>query len=186
MTDPAEPPPDAGSGVTVVPPESAADDTLAIGGFILLLAAVAIAILVRLWMRRTPDAVGDPDETRTIDRGETIRPRARRPRRWRMPVPTDAVSAYRALDAELGRHAAVAREPGETPAEQARRLPRTRVLAAGCRETAHVTQHVRFAGRDLSPAEERRAVERWRRLRRQLTGRAAEKRDQEGRRPIGR
>lgn len=186
LGDPAERPPDAGSGVTVVPPERAADDTLAIGGFILLLAAVAIAILVRLWMRRTPDAVGDPDETRTIDRGETIRPRARRPRRWRMPVPTDAVSAYRALDAELGRHAAVAREPGETPAEHARRLRTAGEADLGLELLAADYALVRFAGRDLSAAEEQRAVERWRRLRRQLTGRAAARRDQEGRRPIGR
>jgi hypothetical protein len=190
LGDPAEPPADAGSGVAVIPPERATEDALAVAGFILLLAAVAIAILVRLWMRRTPEADADPDETRTIDRGETIRPLARRRRRWRVSAPTDAVSAYRALDAELARHAPVARERGETPAEHARRLRTAGDADLGLELLAADYALVRFGGVELSAAEEHRAVERWRRLRRLAAGRSARRTvprgGQEGRRASGR
>jgi hypothetical protein len=143
---------------------------------ILVAAAVAVAILVRLWMRRSQSDDADPTESRVIDRGgSAVRPRRLRRRRFgRRPDPVDAVSAYRAIDEAL-RPTALRRRPGETPAEHARRLRAGGATPAGLALDLLAADYAlaRFGGVPLSPAEDRRAVERWRLLRRSLTERAA-------------
>ncbi len=149
------------------------DQALAIGGGILLVvAAIAIVLLARLWMRRLPLPEDNVRETRTIDRrGERLR-LGRRGRR-RRAEPVDAATAYRALLDDLAGRPGARREPGETPAEHAHRL-----RAAGASDLrldllAADYSLARFAGITLSAREDRRAVARWRSLRRQL-GRSSE------------
>ncbi len=167
LGEPASGPVEGESGLPATVPERAADDPIAVAAFILLAATVAIVVLVRLWMRRSPPDDGRADETRTIDRGET-RPAGNRRRRWRLraETPRDAVAAYRALDDELGRNPALGRSPGETPREHAHRLRAGGQADFGLDLLAADYALARFGETSLSPAENRRAVERWRRLRR--------------------
>ncbi len=102
------------------------DEAIAIGaGLLLVLAAIGVVVLARLWMRRIPRFEDDVPETRTIDRG-IDRPGsgrfARLGRRRRRPAPIDAATAYEALIDDVADRPAVRREPAETPAEHARRL----------------------------------------------------------------
>jgi hypothetical protein len=144
------------------------DQALAIGGgILLLLAAIAIVLLVRLWMRRLPLPEDDVRETRMIDRGSERLRLGRRGRR-RRTEPVDAATAYQALLDDLAERPTARREPGETPAEHARRL-----RAAGASDLrldllAADYALARFAGVTLTAREDRRALARWRSLRRQL------------------
>jgi hypothetical protein len=144
------------------------DQALAIGGGILLvLAAIAIVLLVRFWMRRLPLPEDDVRETRMIDRGSDRLRLGRRGRRRRQE-PVDAATAYQALLDDLAERPAARREPAETPAEHARRL-----RAAGASDLrldllAADYALARFAGVTLSAREDRRALARWRSLRRHL------------------
>jgi hypothetical protein len=144
------------------------DQALAIGGgILLLLAAIAIVLLVRLWMRRLPLPEDDVRETRMIDRGSERLRLGRRGRR-RRTEPVDAATAYQALLDDLAERPTARREPGETPAEHARRL-----RAAGASDLrldllAADYALARFAGVTLSAREDRRALARWRSLRRHL------------------
>jgi len=147
------------------------DEVLLAASIAIVAVAIAVVILVRLWMRRPEDDDERAAETRVIDRGDSMaRPPVRRRRGpfGRRPDPGDAVTAYRAIDATLrgtehGRHA------GETPAEHARRL-RDRGAVPGLALDLLAADYalVRFGGVTLSAREQRRAVERWRRLRRAL------------------
>jgi Domain of unknown function (DUF4129) len=172
--DPAELTPATGGGGEALPPQPAGDEVLAVAGIVLVVAAAVISLLVRLWMRRPRPADADPGESRTIDRGETGGRRASRHRRWfrrRRPVPVDAVTAYRALDEDL-RATNLRRLPDETPAEHARRL-RSRGLSRLALDLLAADYALaRFGGVTLSAAENRRAVDRWRSLRRELAVRA--------------
>jgi hypothetical protein len=165
--------PSPATGTDVVPPPevtaSPPDEAIVIGaGLVLVLAALAVILLVRLWMRRIPRVEDDVRETRMIDHGSE-RPRiGRRESRRRRTAPIDAATAYRALVDELADRPAVRRELGETPAEHARRL-----RAAGASDLrldllAADYALARFAGITLSRFEDRRAVARWRSLRRDL------------------
>lgn len=140
----------------------------AIGGSVLLVAAlVLILILVRLWMRRPAVEDGDVVETRTIDRGEAISGRSRL-RRRRPPAPVDAVTAYLRLVEDLADRPAVRRQPSETPSEHARRLRATGRAGLSMDLLAADYALARYAELGLSAAENRRAVARWRTLRRWL------------------
>lgn len=167
---------DGGGSAVSAPP----DNEVLVGAALILLAAgVAITILVRLWMSRTRVADEEPAESRTIDHGEST---ARQPvRRWRLgrrTAPTDAVSAYRALDENLRADARLRRLPGETPAEHARRLRAVGLSGLPLDLLAADYALARFGGVALSATENRRAVERWRSLRRELRARAGRRRDQ--------
>lgn len=154
------------------------------GGLIVLVIVVGILVLARLWMR---DAVrlgpADVAEERTIDRGEdderVARASARRGRGRGRPAPVDATGAYLALLYDLEARPSVRRGPGESPAEHARRLRVEGQGEPGLDLLAADYELARFAGRRLTPAEDRRAVARWGRLRRTLgvaargTGRGA-------------
>jgi len=165
--------PTAPGGGIVEPSEPATTPQIAIG---VLLAAVFILVLLvlalaRIWMRRPRFAEDDVDETRSIDHGVADQPPPRRGRRGRFRrwfAPPDAVSAYRALIEDLAPHPGVRRESGETPAEHARRLRRTEIGALSLELLAADYGLVRFGGRRLSAAEERRAVRRAADLRRRL------------------
>ena len=96
-------------------------------------------------------------------------PPPRRQGRSQRRQPHDAVGAYvHALDA-LDRHAAWARIRSETPAEHSSRLRAS--AAPGSRELARLAadyQLARYAGRELTPAEDQRALDRFKRILRAL------------------
>ncbi len=160
----------AGPEVLASPPV----ELMALGGVLLLvMAVIAIVVLARLWMRRTALIEDDLFETRTIDRGAGARRNSRRRFRWRRrrrADPVDAVTAYMALVDDLADRPGVRREPAETPAEHARRLREGGGSALGLDLLAADYALVRFAGVRLSEREDRRAVARWRTLRRKLGG----------------
>jgi hypothetical protein len=147
------------------------DEAIAIGaGLLLVLAAIGVVVLARLWMRRIPRFEDDVLETRTIDRG-VDRPgsgRFTRLGRGRRPAPIDGATAYEALIDDLADRPAVRREPAETPAEHARRLRSAGSSDLRLDLLAADYALVRFAGITLSRREDRRAVNRWRSLRRRL------------------
>ena len=101
---------------------------------------VAILILVRLWMRQIGPVETDPNEIRTIDRGDE---------------PSRAGHASR-------------RRRRATPAEHARRLRDDGVGALGLDLLAADYALARFGGVSLGDREDRRAVGRWRHLRSRL------------------
>lgn len=154
----------AGSEVAASEPE----ELVAVGsGLLLIVAVIAIVVLARLWMRRIPPVEDDVLETRTIDRGGERR-RAVRRRRGRRADPLDAVMAYTALVEDLANRPGVRREPAETPSEHARRLRAAGGGELGLDLLAADYALARFGGVSLSPGENRRAVGRWRSLRRLL------------------
>jgi len=162
-------PPPAGAAATATTTPAEPGQELAIGAALLVLAAiVATVILARLWMRRSSVPEGAVAETRTIDRGDGRRSGRASAKRRRRGVPVDAVTAYVALDEELAGRAELARRPAETPAEHARRIRATGRPELGLDLLAADYALVRFGGIPLSPAEDRRAVARWRALRTRL------------------
>jgi hypothetical protein len=166
VVQPTPLPPGGVSATPNAPPEPGQE--LAFGGALLVLAAIVVTvILARLWMRRATLTVDAVSETRTIDRGEGRR--AVRPsKRGRRRTPVDAVTAYLALDEELAGRAVLARQPAETPAEHAHRVRRAGRRELGLDLLAADYALVRFGGISLSPAEDRRAIARWRALRTRL------------------
>lgn len=164
-----------GLGAPVTDQPTAADDLLAggLGGLLVLLAVTGILVLAALWMRRARPPEEDlVEETRTIDRG-AARAVRRRFGFGRRPAPSDAVSAYVALVDDLDRHPDVRRGQSETPAEHAARLRSEGRAELGLDLLAGDYALARYGGVRLTEREDRRAVDRWRRLRRRLTdGRA--------------
>lgn len=159
---------DIGARTPVGAEPSPPDQALAIGGGLLLVvAAVAIVLLARLWMRRLPLPEDDVRETRMIDRGGERLRLGRRGRRRRLE-PVDAATAYQALLDDLDDRPGARREPSETPAEHARRLRATGASDLRLDLLAADYSLARFAGITLSSREDRRAVARWRSLRRHL------------------
>jgi Domain of unknown function (DUF4129) len=157
-----------------VPAQPATPDWLVIAGgvILLVLVAVAVGVLAALWMRQAPQREdGDVEEERTVDRG--LAGRSSPPRRVRFGLrrreePTDAPTAYLATLGELASDPALERHADETPAEHARRL---RGSDPGLRFGAAVNllaadyELARFGASALTPAEHRRALARWRRVR---------------------
>jgi hypothetical protein len=162
-----------GIPVAVLPPlspptqgNSEAQTTIALGAVVvvLIVAVLAVMLLARLWLRRTPRPATSDEEDRIIDHGGELDGDPRRPRRaprfGRRQRPTDAVGAYLALLASLDGRQPVARGQGETPAEHARRL---RTAGHGTFALDLLAADVGLAtfGRvDLGAAEHRRAVAR--------------------------
>ena len=138
---------------------------------IIVAAMLLVLILARLWARRTAPSPSDVDEVRQIDHGDTA---MGRPPRWRFgrrraePDPSDAAAAYVRLIADIDRRPDVRREPAETPAAHAARLRATGRADLSLDLLAADYALARFGGVTLSPAEERRAIGRWRGLRRRL------------------
>jgi hypothetical protein len=112
---------------------------------------------------------GSVAETRTIDRGdEDVREPAARRRRFR-GAPSTAVAAYHRLLTDLDGRPIVARAPSETPHEHARRVRSDGWGRIGLDLLVADYTLDRFAGRPVTPAEDRRGVRRWRRLRGELS-----------------
>jgi hypothetical protein len=140
---------------------------------LVFVAMVLVLVLARLWSRRSREDEDDLDEVRLIDRGEDHE--GVRPPRWRLgrrfgsgPEPAGAVEAYVRLLVELESRPAVRREASETPAAHAARLRAQGSADLSLDLLAADYALARFGGVELSPAEEQRAVGRWRRLRRSL------------------
>ena len=160
--------------------------TIGLGGILLLGAIVGILVLIAVWMRRTPIPDDPVDETRTIDQGGVeTGPRRRRSRFGLRPAPTTAAQAWVALVEDLERHADVRRDPAETPAAHAARLRAMRRSGLSLDLLAADYALARYGGVQLSADEDRRAVGRWRLLRRRLALRPADTPDRAGAGPDG-
>jgi hypothetical protein len=153
----------AGSAVTTNPGVATVGVALLVLG-----ATVVVLLLIRAWMRGRALEPDTTFETRTIDHGSPDPSRPTRRRRLIRTAPTDAVAAYRRLLSDLAGRAIVARAPGETPGEHARRVRSDGWGRFGLELLAADYSIQRFAGRPLSEAEDRRAVVRWHRLRSEL------------------
>ena len=138
-------------------------------------AAVLIVFLVRRWLqRRAPRARSGVFEERWTEPGaseaslfEGLRRRWRGSRRHRA-APADATEAYLAALDDLARIPNLARSPTETPAAHAQRLRSHGVGGLEVDLLAADYALARFGGATLTPAEHRRARERWRRLRERI------------------
>ncbi|MEO7663746.1 MAG: DUF4129 domain-containing protein [Candidatus Limnocylindrales bacterium] len=158
-----------GSGVAGSTPSSPVDPTvLQVGGLVALVVAVlGIVIAVRLWMRPVASLADDSADVRTIDRGAPRVLRARRRSRFgTREAPLDAIAAYRALVAWLADRPALARGATETPGEHARRLRRAGRGSLSLDLLAADYVLAEFGGAALPRREDRRAIDRFRRLRR--------------------
>lgn len=133
-----------------------------VAGVVLSLVAIGLLIPRPGPARRRPGVAGELREAEPFSLGADIhlpRLRLRRPPR---SVPHNAVEAYRlALRALVGR--TEARAPAETPREHARRIATTPV-GSDLGRLAVDYQLAALGGRELSAAEERRSLTRWRRV----------------------
>ena len=161
-----EPNPGESSPPPLAPPPATEDAT----GWVILLAVIAIlaiVVLVRLWMRRPAVPDDGVVEQRSIDRSE-VPARSRRRPKARRGAPENAAEAYVRLMTDLADRPTFRREEAETPAAHARRLRREGHADLSLDLLAADYALARFAGVELSPGEDRRAVRRWQALRRRL------------------
>jgi len=147
-----------------------------LGVIAVILVAAGIALLARAWLRRRPRVeTGDLGDERSFElpeieaSGGGSRPHRRR----RLGTPASATEAYLHLLADLADRRSVRRFPGETPAEHARRVRLSGSAghgggALGLDLLAADYGLAAFGGVTLSAAETRRAIGRWRSLRRYL------------------
>lgn len=149
--------------------------TVGLGGLLLFGAIAGILVLIALWMRRTPPPDGAIGETRMIDPGgDETGPRLRLRRFRRRPSPTTAVEAYVALVGDIDRRPEIRRDPAETPAAHAARLRADGGADLSLDLLAADYALARYGGMSLTEREDRRAVGRWRVLRRRLAARQGE------------
>ncbi len=163
--------PSGAAGGSSVPPPSPAQDVvvMSLGGIVLLGLVVGALILIALWMRRTFPPTDLVDEERIIDAdGEALLPGRPRRRFRRRPDPAGAAAAYVALVDDLDGHPDVRRQPAETPAEHAARLRSIGRSDLSLHLLAADYALARYGGETLPAREDRRAVGRWRMLRRRL------------------
>ena len=171
-----------GSGGEAAPTDPGA--AAPVGLLVIVVAAmILVLVLARLWVRRTPpEGVGRRG-------GAADRPRRRDDRRAAatvvaptrlIPDPTDAAAAYVRLLADIDRRPAVRREPRRRPRRTRRRLRAGGDADLSLDLLAADYSLARFGGVALSAPEERRALERWRRLRRSLGTRQGHSRSRAG------
>ena len=148
-------------------------------GLAILLAALVVGTLAWRWARgRRSRPAGAVIETRFIDRSRGNEPSRPAPG-WlarlglRLP-PGDAVGAYLALVRDLETKPGVERRLAETPHEHAHRLRTSGSPTFALELLAADYGLARFGGRPLTPAENQRAVDRWRALRVRLSARSDE------------
>lgn len=138
-----------------------------LGPVVLVIAIVVGFLVVRALVRRPRRSVVDGDVIEVRETEGPIGLRLRRPRlpmARRQPAPRNASEAYLASLALLERWPASMRLDSETPAEHARRI-RADPGGPSLSRLAADYALVEFGHRILAPAEHRRAIERWRRLR---------------------
>ncbi len=170
------------SGATASPPTTPVFDAV----LAVLVVAIIIGVLLylaRAW-RTNADATarlrGGDQRSRARDASETdagdgwglgrrLRALVRRGR------PTDAVTAYLAALRSLEGHVGLERAPGETPAAHARRLHQAGSGTLELDLLAADFELARWGGRTISPAEDRRAIGRWERLRTRLAERSPDR-----------
>lgn len=132
---------------------------------ITLIGVVGVALIVARMLRRPAlgHLVRPASEVRATElpTPHLVLPRLRRAHR--RSLPRTAREAYLAALEALGRSPSTARQSAETPAEHARRL-RASELGQPLARLAADYQLDAFGGRVLSEPEERRAIDRWRRL----------------------
>jgi hypothetical protein len=169
---PTPPPPIATPEQPLPPGASEASSAVVepIIGAVVIAAIVLLALyLARRWQgnRRPPASRPDVPEARGIDLGgRPGRPGLRLPRRLRsLFAPDHAVDAYPRLLADWSTVPDLVRDPAETPTDHAARLRAAGRGDLGLDLLAADYQLSRFGSVRLSPAEERRAVDRYRRLR---------------------
>ncbi|MFN8620224.1 MAG: DUF4129 domain-containing protein [Chloroflexota bacterium] len=170
---PTPPPGYSGSQGPVMPPIPDGNDQTfeTILGVLLIVAVVLVAwYLARRWQgaRRAVVAPSSVPETRSISldaRGALppLRLGARLRERF---APSGALGAYPRLLHDWAAHPEVARAEAETPAEHAARLRSAGQGGLALDLLAADYELAAFGEVTLTPAEERRAVRRWRRLRR--------------------
>jgi multisubunit Na+/H+ antiporter MnhC subunit len=168
-----QPPPGVAPSGVPLPPDENAAVPVAFGvlGILLAVAVIAILVLARLWLLRSPDDDDDVPETREIDRGDrqTGRGRTRRRGRFlRRPVARDAAGAYRMLLEDLDGHPELRRQDGETPVEHAARLRAAGLGGLALELLAADYGLARFGGIAVTERETRRAIARARALARDL------------------
>jgi hypothetical protein len=133
----------------------------------LVVAVIVAFILVRALVRRPRRVVIDGEAVEVREAERPVGLRIRRPRMSisrRHPDPRTASEAYVASLEILAQHPDYARGASETPAEHADRIRVTTIGLPVSRLAADYAL-AEFGRRALSPAEHRRAVERWRRVR---------------------
>jgi len=157
-----------GGGPSTPPPAPNPGVATAGIGLLLLVGAVVLLLLIRAWMRGVTLWRGSVSETRTIDRGDEEVRTPRHRRAGLRGAPSTAVAAYRRLLADLDGRPIVSRSASETPNEHARRIRSDGWGRIGLELLAADYTLERFAGRPVTPAEDRRGVRRWRRLRGEL------------------
>jgi hypothetical protein len=164
--------PDGGAppGTELPEPTPLEPSVVALGSaLVIALAVVAAFVVVRWWTRRVPREPDDPNEERFIDRRARAAPATPSARRWlRRRTPADAAEAYRALLLDIDRREDVRREPWETPREHAARLRAAHSGGLPLELLAADYGLLAFGNQPLSERERRRAIDRWRRLRRSL------------------
>lgn len=143
--------------------------TAGLGGLLLLAAVVGLFLLIALWMRRVRPVDDLVAEERSIEPGgDPGVPRRRRNRFGRRADPATAAAAYVALVDDLERHPDVRRAAAETPAEHAARLRSIGRSDLSLHLLAADYALARYGGVELPVREDRRAVGRWRVLRRRV------------------
>ncbi len=139
---------------------------------VIAVAVFVIVILARIWTRRRPPRLAPGiEELRDVLR-DPPPVESRRPRRrlgWRgrgrAGAPANAIEAYVAILAEFAKSPELARLPSESPAHHAHRLRAADAGSLDLELLAADYQLARFGSATLTPAEDRRAIGRWRRLR---------------------
>jgi hypothetical protein len=164
-----------GEGTGGVVEESAVDQVglIGLGAVAVALVAAGVVLLARAWLRRRPrHETGDVGDERSFDlpEAEPTAGRSGRHRRRRLGAPASATEAYVRLVADLADRGPLRRAPGETPWEHAHRLRRSGRSEGmlGLDLLAADYGLAEFGGVALSAAETRRAIGRWRSLRRRL------------------
>ena len=181
LLGPARPlPPVATSTVHGFNPESATG--LPSPVFAVIAIAIVVAVLVVLAWQLLP-AIGARrattvgEERGIVLPGTPFRPSLSLPRFRSRPAapppPHDAVTAYVAAIGDLGAVPSLARATDETPASHTRRLRTSGRGMTALDLLAADYALVRYAGRPISRAEDRRGLERWRRIRAQARAVAA-------------
>jgi Domain of unknown function (DUF4129) len=158
---------------------SAGDPIIVIAVIVLAAAALLIAAaLVAGWgpRRRRRIRAGAGEATLVEERTPALPPAGFGLPHWRIELPRrpgpprDASGAYLAWLRDLGARPEVARRAAESPAAHARRVRREAGMPGAAGLLAADFELERYGGRTLGGLETRRALARWRRLRR-WTGR---------------